>query len=306
MKILRYLKIFLIVIVVSLTFITRIAYADSGFDSSYSYDSSSSSDYGYSGSSYSDYDSSSNYNYNSYDYGSGSSHSNGIFDDFYILFFIISSTLFIIFSDKKRNNDYYKNVKGMTKVKGSFDYYVEQLESKYSTDEKVILSKEEEKELIDILYNNYIEIQNAWMNFDYDKLKELCTDELYNMYLSQLNILKYDNRQNIMDDFSLLRSKIISYIDVNNSNLIRVYMKVTLRDYIVDIKTGEVVDGNKHKYIVNNYYMEFIKNNNFNQKKCPGCGASLTDVSKGKCPYCRHIITNVSDKYLLCKKKNMK
>lgn len=306
MKILRYLKIFLIVIVVSLTFITRIAYADSGFDSSYSYDSSSSSDYGYSGSSYSDYDSSSNYNYNSYDYGSGSSHSNGIFDDFYILFFIISSTLFIIFSDKKRNNDYYKNVKGMTKVKGSFDYYVEQLESKYSTDEKVILSKEEEKELIDILYNNYIEIQNAWMNFDYDKLKELCTDELYNMYLSQLNILKYDNRQNIMDDFSLLRSKIISYIDVNNSNLIRVYMKVTLRDYIIDIKTGEVVDGNKHKYIVNNYYMEFIKNNNFNQKKCPGCGASLTDVSKGKCPYCRHIITNVSDKYLLCKKKNMK
>lgn len=306
MKILRYLKIFLIVIVVSLTFITRIAYADSGFDSSYSYDSSSSSDYGYSGSSYSDYDSSSNYNYNSYDYGSGSSHSNGIFDDFYILFFIISSTLFIIFSDKKRNNDYYKNVKGMTKVKGSFDYYVEQLESKYSTDEKVILSKEEEKELIDILYNNYIEIQNAWMNFDYDKLKELCTDELYNMYLSQLNILKYDNRQNIMDDFGLLRSKIISYIDVNNSNLIRVYMKVTLRDYIVDIKTGEVVDGNKHKYIVNNYYMEFIKNNNFNQKKCPGCGASLTDVSKGKCPYCRHIITNVSDKYLLCKKKNMK
>ncbi len=306
MKILRYLKIFLIVIVVSLTFITRIAYADSGFDSSYSYDSSSSSDYGYSGSSYSDYDSSSNYNYSSYDYGSGSSHSNGIFDDFYILFFIISSTLFIIFSDKKRNNDYYKNVKGMTKVKGSFDYYVEQLESKYSTDEKVILSKEEEKELIDILYNNYIEIQNAWMNFDYDKLKELCTDELYNMYLSQLNILKYDNRQNIMDDFGLLRSKIISYIDVNNSNLIRVYMKVTLRDYIVDIKTGEVVDGNKHKYIVNNYYMEFIKNNNFNQKKCPGCGASLTDVSKGKCPYCRHIITNVSDKYLLCKKKNMK
>lgn len=305
MKILRYLKIFLIVIVVFFTFITRIAYADSGFDSNYSYDSSS-SDYGYSGSSYSDYDSSSNYDYNSYDYGSGSSHSNGIFDDFYILFFIISSTLFIIFSDKKRNNNYYKDVKGTTKVKGSFDYYVEQLESKYSTDEKVILSKEEEKELIDILYNNYIEIQNAWMNFDYDKLKELCTDELYNMYLSQLNILKYDNRQNIMNDFSLLRSKIISYIDVNNSNLIRVYMKITLRDYIIDIKTGDVVDGNKHKCIVNNYYMEFIKNNNFDQKKCPGCGASLIDVSKGKCPYCRHIITNVSDKYLLCKKKNMK
>lgn len=305
MKILRYLKIFLIVIVVSFTFITRIAYADSGFDSNYSYDSSS-SDYGYSGSSYSDYDSSSNYDYNSYDYGSGSSHSNGIFDDFYILFFIVSSTLFIIFSDKKRNNNYYKNVKGTTKVKGSFDYYVEQLESKYSTDEKVILSKEEEKELIDILYNNYIEIQNAWMNFDYDKLKELCTDELYNMYLSQLNILKYDNRQNIMNDFSLLRSKIISYIDVNNSNLIRVYMKITLRDYIIDIKTGDVVDGNKHKCIVNNYYMEFIKNNNFDQKKCPGCGASLTDVSKGKCPYCRYIITNVSGKCLLCKKKNMK
>lgn len=266
MKILRYLKIFLIVIVVFFTFITRIAYADSGFDSNYSYDSSS-SDYGYSGSSYSDYDSSSNYDYNSYDYGSGSSHSNGIFDDFYILFFIISSTLFIIFSDKKHNNNYYKDVKGTTKVKGSFDYYVEQLESKYSTDEKVILSKEEEKELIDILYNNYIEIQNAWMNFDYDKLKELCTDELYNMYLSQLNILKYDNRQNIMNDFSLLRSKIISYIDVNNSNLIRVYMKITLRDYIIDIKTGDVVDGNKHKCIVNNYYMEFIKNNNFDQKK---------------------------------------
>ena len=27
-------------------------------------------------------------------------------------------------------------------------------------------------------YDNFLKVQKAWMNFEYDKLRELCTDEL--------------------------------------------------------------------------------------------------------------------------------
>lgn len=36
----------------------------------------------------------------------------------------------------------------------------------------------------------YTELQTAWMNFDYNKIKPLTTDELYKTYKSGLDTLK--------------------------------------------------------------------------------------------------------------------
>ena len=52
-----------------------------------------------------------------------------------------------------------------------------------------------EKSLLEHLFKMFIEIQVAWMNFDYDKIKELVNDEMYNMYLMQLDTLKVKNKE---------------------------------------------------------------------------------------------------------------
>ena len=58
-------------------------------------------------------------------------------------------------------------------------------------------------------YELYIDVQNAWMNFDYDKLRSLLSDELYNTYSSQLKVLSRKKQKNIMSDFKLISHKIV-------------------------------------------------------------------------------------------------
>ena len=40
------------------------------------------------------------------------------------------------------------------------------------------------------VFRTYKDIQTAWMNFDTDTIRKLTTDEIYNMYSSQLETLK--------------------------------------------------------------------------------------------------------------------
>ena len=44
--------------------------------------------------------------------------------------------------------------------------------------------------IIERAFENFIAIQYAWSEFKYKKLRELCTDELYNSYKSQIETLK--------------------------------------------------------------------------------------------------------------------
>ena len=46
------------------------------------------------------------------------------------------------------------------------------------------------------------------MEFDYNKLKEILSDELYNPYEVDLEVLKTKNQKNIMKDFELFESKL--------------------------------------------------------------------------------------------------
>lgn len=86
------------------------------------------------------------------------------------------------------------------------------------------------------MFKTFVNIQNAWMDFNYDKLRELCTDELYNSYKTQLEILKAKDGQNIMSDYQNLETKIID-IEVQNGILtMQVFMKVCFFDYVINTK----------------------------------------------------------------------
>lgn len=52
-------------------------------------------------------------------------------------------------------------------------------------------------------YHIYRQLQVAWMNFDYDKIKELVSDEMYNMYVNQLETLKVKNQKNMMEEINM-------------------------------------------------------------------------------------------------------
>ena len=128
------------------------------------------------------------------------------------------------------------------------------------------------------VFRTYKDIQTAWMNFDTDTIRKLTTDEIYNMYSSQLETLKLKKQRNIMKDIELIDVKII---DIHKEN---------------DVITMNI-----------KYKLSFVKSasNNNTEEKCPNCGAPVDIVSSAVCPYCDSTLVKDAGDYVMSKKVSL-
>lgn len=157
------------------------------------------------------------------------------------------------------------------------------------------------------VFARFANIQDAWMNFDYDALREYCTDELYNTYVSQLETLKLKNGQNIMSDYQNLDMKITNITSENNVVSLTVYAEIRFHDYVINAKTNEVTRGSKDRLMTNHYLMTFVikKGDAKSIKNCPSCGAPFEHNASGICEYCGSTIIKEADDLVLSKKTNI-
>ncbi len=282
-KLLNFLTICLCLFV--FLFGIRNVFADSGWDSSYDSGSSWSSSDSWSSSSSWDSD---------YSYGSSSSSGGDLSagEAFIIAIFLIGgmvvfAILILKNTDSSPTNDAYSYYK---------DIALEDLQK--------VLPNETLEDLKLKLYQKFKDIQDAWENFNYDALREMCTDELAESYISQLDTLKLKNGKNVMSDFNPIDIKITSAKLDNDLISVVVYANITFYDYVINEKTGEVIRGNKSRKVNNHYLMTFVVANE-SITKCPGCGAELKMNTSGVCEYCRmKIVKNASD-FVLSKKTNI-
>lgn len=157
-------------------------------------------------------------------------------------------------------------------------------------------------------YNIYVEIQNAWMNFDNIKLRDLVTDEMYNMYIDQLEILKNNNKQNIVRDFELDDFKIVGMEFNDTSISIVANYKITCYDYIINTTNNKTIKGRDTNKVTHNYQLLFIRsiitddNNDF----CPNCGAPVSDKASRQCLYCGSIIVSDEHDWVMADKMSIK
>ena len=279
MKIKKVLKkLFVFLLVITPFVVVMNVKADSGWDTDYdsggSWSSSSSS---------SSWDSDSSYS------GSGGSLS---FEAFIILL-----AIFLIFAllSKKKNNG--SNILSNSAYQ---DISEESL--------KAILPNLTLGYLKNMAFGKFVEIQNAWMEFDYDKLRELCTDELYNSYISQLDVLKLKNGKNIMSDFKVLETKITNVVEQNGNVSITVYMRISFYDYVINTLNNTVTRGSNSTKVTNQYIMTFVRSKDSINKdiSCPNCGAPVTANTSGECEYCGSTIVKDANDFVLSKKTNIK
>lgn len=263
--------IFLILIipVLLITISTQKVKADSGFDTSYdsggsSWDSSSSSDW---------------------DSGDYSSSGGGSF-----IGLIIFTVIFIIAI--KSALDKSKSTNGHPSI----------VDSSLSDDEirKYIPNFDRNKFITD-RFNDYVQIQNAWMNFDYNTLRSKLTDELYNQYAMQLDTMKIKNEQNIMSSFKHKETAITEIYEENGELVVTINSVITFYDFIV--QNGRVVRGNSTKKITSLYEMKFVCNKDAMSNKCPSCHAPLNNNSSQVCEYCGSVITRTGENWVMTKKQ---
>ena len=86
------------------------------------------------------------------------------------------------------------------------------------------------------VYLLYKQINDAWMKKDLDPVRHLLTDELYNMYLMQLDTLIESNQTNIMKDYSFISGSIEGWRIVNGKEYVSMFLKIRCKDYIVNEK----------------------------------------------------------------------
>ena len=271
-----------ILIIFVIAFITLMPFyhpgADSGFDGSYSGGSSG----GFSGSSWS----SSGGSYYGGSYSSGSSSPIVVFVPLTVMLILVAIA---IINSKKQGNTMPRTFLNNLKP-----YDINKL--------KEILSNFTEEEFKQEAYDIYQKVQIAWMNFDYDNMRKSVTDEMYNMYKSQLTTLSVKKQTNIMKDFNLLGVNIRGMEIKDNIISLTVIMQVECYDYIVD-KNNKVVRGTDKRKVIYNYAMTFNKGISEKPNKCPNCNAPLENVNSSKCPYCDSVIISENYDWVLAKKQ---
>ena len=287
-------KIFLSIILITLSFnlIYTPVKADSGWDYDYDYDYGGSWDSDWDSDWNSDYDSS--WNGGSYYGSSGGGFSGGI--STIVIAIIIIIIIFSVTNNNNRNKPNGGNKNTITKSNNYQDI-----------DTSKIMEVDPSVNDIDLkikAFNIYKDLQTAWMNFDTDTIRKLTTDEIYNMYSSQLETLKLKKQKNIMSDITLEEVKVIDIYKTNKVITTTVYMRVKCYDYVIKEATGETVRGKNNQKVIIEYILSFVKSaeNNRAEEKCPNCSAPVDIKTSATCPYCDSTLVKDASDYVMSKK----
>lgn len=268
--------------------------ADSGWDSDYDsggWDSGSSwdsgSDWGSSGSDW-------------YYYGdSGSSFGSGYVGLFVGIIFLVVIAVIVFSNNKPKGPKSGSSIDNNINISNNSNYQDIEQSKIDEIDSSIKLEEFKNK-----AFNIYKDIQEAWMNFDTDKIRKLTTDEIYNMYSSQLETLKLKNQKNIMKNIECVDSKITDITSVNGVITINVYLRVKVLDYVINVKTNKTVRGRDNARLDIEYNLTFVKSETDNKKieTCPNCGAPVDIVSSATCPYCNSTLVKTASDYVMSKK----
>lgn len=151
------------------------------------------------------------------------------------------------------------------------------------------------------VFNIYKDIQIAWMNFDYDKLRTLCNDEIYNTYKIQLETLNLKGEKNVMENFVLNDLYFLAPFAKKEVVMFTVILKVSQNDYVIDVKNNAVVHGDKY-HVMNMTYKLIYEYRKPKTNKCPNCNA-LIKPETSKCDYCNSVIVQGKGKIVLVRKE---
>lgn len=261
------------------------SHADAGYHSSYSGGSSSSHSSSYSSSSSRRSGSS-----------SGGSYSSGSSSPSTVIFFIIIVIVIIVIINANKNKGTLNNANRVT-VSNNPQAINEIKKHLPGFDVNKFLSNG---------FNIYMRIEEAWMNFKLENVRDIMTDEMFNMYESQLTSMEMKGEQNIMKDFKLLNSAITNTSIQNDMLQVTTRYVIEFYDYIIKKDTKQVVRGNSNRKMRMVYEMTFIeKLEKTKLDKCPNCGAPININSAGICEYCNSKIVDDNTEWVMSKKVSL-
>ena len=162
-----------------------------------------------------------------------------------------------------------------------------------------------EEEFLSWTKDLYVKMQHAWTERKWEGMRPLETEKLFEQHNAQIQEYIRNKTINVVERIAVNYATIYSFRQTEEKDIVDVALKATKRDYIIDEKTGNVVQGNKNQDRITVYKMTFERTKGtltakgeekLDTKNCPNCGAPLKFTSSGKCEYCGSIVsTGVHD-----------
>ena len=175
--------------------------------------------------------------------------------------------------------------------------YVHSIDSKLAkydeiTDEELSSHGIKDRKILEeTLFNKLALIQTARTNYDYDTLKRLCTEKMYNLFASELNMVEEADLNYRYSNYKLIEMQIYDMQSTEKEISIKAAIKASCY-FSRETDEGEVLDGSIDHLSVIIHEVKYVKNIETKDIKqnCHNCGAPTKTTAKGKCPYCNTII----------------
>lgn len=156
-----------------------------------------------------------------------------------------------------------------------------------------------EQAFLEKVGNQYVQMQNAWEAKDWEPMRAIMTDSLYNQMQRQLQALVDAKRTNHIERIAVLETRIVRYAVEGDNDVLVVRLSTRICDYTTDDRTGSVVGGSQTRELFMVYDWKMIRQKDkltleqpsMTQVSCPNCGAPLEINHSGQCPYCGSVIT---------------
>lgn len=311
MKKKSFLKIIAVFVLVTVISVSTCIFADVGNINRYNSGSSSSSSH----SSSSHSSRSSSYSGSSH---SGSSHSSsssgGSIWGFVVGIVVIGVVVFVAGKSKGKIN----NIKDMTdlnKVGDILNDLANNSTDSIKTNTKGIADEIRqtdpefsEEKFLSWTKDVFVKLQAAWAARDWKIIRPFESNELFEQHNAQLQEYINNNRINMIERVAVESAELMSHKVDGDKEIIEVYLKAVMKDYIIDATTKEVVEGNKNTDWHMKYKLTFVRKNgvkthagtsNKSTTNCPNCGAPTEITSAGQCEYCGSVITTGEHDWVL-------
>lgn len=131
------------------------------------------------------------------------------------------------------------------------------------------------------------ELQNAWSSLQWESVRPLETDGLFQMHRYWIDAYARQHPRNLVDDYKIQRVDVVKVKSDAFYEAVTVRLWAQGRDHN-DAEDGRIVAGSKNLRRWSEYWT-FVRVHGAGgtePRSCPNCGASMTAGATGICPSC--------------------
>ena len=154
----------------------------------------------------------------------------------------------------------------------------------------------------------FMKIQQAWNDRNWKVIRPFESQELFSQHNQQLEEYIKNNKINKIEKICIRYCGLKNYRVDGDKEVLIVELHATMRDYVVDATSNQVLESDPNRDWFMKYDMTFNRKkgvltdagkSNKSTTNCPNCGAPTEITSAGQCEYCKSIITTGEHDWVL-------